>query len=635
MPLKKNVTKGVLLFVGFFNFKVPNQHSNTPSTQESRQKSAESEKPNPNHFKIFRLTTNEVKTIGKDPITFGFPLKEATVQFLPNHPSFAAVCKPEILNSIDMLCDSGDALISFVKNSDPGSLIPRRGECFCVSQNLINNVDSPNYMFSVVMPTPDEYNVFSGEAFETFSLKTPEGISVAKTPTSIYSRIHSDTNSDFNQIKRFEYQSGLARPTQDPSYQLVPNYDTHIDATRRIVKSFYEDSLQSQEWNDYKTGNPKDPFPVGIDSSDFKKQSVFNDYIKKSVGSLGSNHSAWGIFYNGWKLARLTRDKNSFTLEKINEAVKHELEKRIKDPKVVLKLAPKFFAINEYLWHEINAAAKSSSTKDPSKAIDQEFLSALEGKKHSGLWKTFFELENAVLEHQTNSSELNNNQISLSEANEIESEAPLTDLAQSPSTKMCRRDFTSPAFSRSSCPCKPKSALVPCNLELPSLKSDFVQRGVKYGLGKTYYLVDETQLPVGLRSSSFVARRTGYSTPNNSPKFTNQAGFAAVARRNGGKDGRAVLGAGTLDSPITAAISPAAAANFGICQGDMIHDPDYGWLRVEGGCTSGGLGNRVDVWRGNASTRSLQIDSFLNSDRKFKHFPAGLVDANYAAENPK
>lgn len=161
----------------------------------------------------------------------------------------------------------------------------------------------------------------------------------------------------------------------------------------------------------------------------------------------------------------------------------------------------------------------------------------------------------------------------------------------------------------------------------------------EYGPRKTYYIYNEDEAKLlddeqrGLVGRIINPRRTAYSKPNNSN--STKAGWAAVNRvkeSGGGTAGLTNLGKGTLDDPRTVAVSPALAASQEVCQGDMIFDCQYGWMRVEGGCTSGGLGNRIDVWEGTKSNLAVQA-AWINQIVPMKVFPAGLIPRDFVKAN--
>ena len=206
------------------------------------------------------------------------------------------------------------------------------------------------------------------------------------------------------------------------------------------------------------------------------------------------------------------------------------------------------------------------------------------------------------------------------------------------------RTFMESRFTRQA-PCNPRERSIPRSLLLPSLTDEyFNMKG--FGEGVSYRLVDETLIPPGLRMSTGLrADRTGYARRDNSPPGDN-AGFAAIRRQRNISDGRAnfgVNGYGTLDNPLTAAVSPDFADKYRVCQGDLLYDPRFGWLRVEGGSTSKtatrtnskgkayqySLGKRVDVWRNNESVNAANASGI-----NFTHFPAGLVDKKFAETHP-
>lgn len=609
-----------LLFIGVLDYHLAIEDHKMASEASSVQPGASED------FKVFRLTTPSVSTLGKNAITLGIPLKDAMVQALPNVEGAGLLCKPNHSPTSEVPCQDGEVLISFVRHANPQNAIPRRGECFCVSKNIVGTVNESGdaHMFSIALPRPEEVNVFNNALSNLYFLKTDTGIHVARVDNSVYANTYEEGGPTKLRRISFNGKSFKSEPDPGPAYNMEPNLDAHSESVRLITQNYSEQSANSPEWQDFKTGAPRNPLAVGIGSPSEQKDQMLKEYTQRTTHALGANHSSWATFHNAWKLARLTRDNNSITLNQINQETRALLDRRFANPRITERLMKQYEPLNQYLWHTM-AAAKSSD------AVDNEFKKALAGG-HKELWTRLSNLENEFSEIQYQTGNEFADQMHIDHVNEI---AVFKPKIETPAPGKCLRDFTTADYSSNACPCRPKTIYVPCNLELPSLKKDFVAQKVTYGAGKTYFLVNNSSLPPDLQSTSFKAHRTGYSAPNNSPAGTSRAGYAAVARSNGGRNGRAVLGKGTLDSPITAAVSPGTANKFGVCQGDMLHDPDYGWLRVEGGCTSSGLGYRVDVWRGDMSTNAVIADKVLNTNRTFKHFPAGLVDADYAAKNPK
>jgi len=187
----------------------------------------------------------------------------------------------------------------------------------------------------------------------------------------------------------------------------------------------------------------------------------------------------------------------------------------------------------------------------------------------------------------------------------------------------------------SNCPCLPKSNKIPKQLTLPALDRKY-WNVKQFGENITYRLVDPDGLPEGLRPRTIRVKKTGYSRATNSPSGSEFAGWAAIRKLRVSKSeikGLATLGSGTLDRPTTVAISPELARNYGVCQGDLLYDERQGWLRIEGGCTQAGLSldgtaGRVDIWRGSGS-----VDA-VNGIATMTHFPAALVDADFARGHP-
>jgi hypothetical protein len=612
------------------------RHNEAPSTEQRA--AAEDTAPAVQNldFKMFKLSAREVKAIGIDGPTKEIKISDAIVQIFPNLRGSGEMCSPIFISKTKRPCDrDGELLVSFVKHVESNDSIPKRGECFCISKNALSaeNLDNPKASL-----TPFETrdlslaNAYSTEHRGQIGLFGKNSMSPLWHDSNIFVR---DPNNPSAARRYFTAPGDLILAI---NLDIEPLYNVSVgEGQRRSTKELHEKSEESPAWR-HRDGRFRDPYlPVGIESEEYKKDEILKEYSYRSVQSLGTEHSPFATFHNAWKLSRLTRANNPITLKQINEIVKKQLDSRFGDPQITARLMPKYEAFNKYIWEAMHEKAQAMHRHAPdSEAVDGEFRSALESHAHSEMWDLIAAIENEANEVLAEMDPAKvPASISLDDARKINEHKlpPVYANAVMPSRDMCRRDFMT--YSSPRCPCRPKSTTVPCNLNLPSLKLNFVAQKVTFGKGNTYQLVNEKTLPAGLRSSKFTARRTGYSRPNNSPAGTDKAGFAAIRRMNGGRDGKAVLGLGTLDSPITAAVSPAAAANFGVCQGDMLHDPDYGWLRVEGGCTTGGLGNRVDVWRGGVSTRSLNLDQLLNSDREYRHFPAGLIDADYAQKNPK
>lgn len=179
-------------------------------------------------------------------------------------------------------------------------------------------------------------------------------------------------------------------------------------------------------------------------------------------------------------------------------------------------------------------------------------------------------------------------------------------------------------------PCANRDWKIPAHFGLGSRNPS------SYGATKTYYIYDDTEAKYitpdqkELIGRTVIPRRTGYSVPNN--QGNSKAGWAAVKRvkeTQGSTAGLTNLGSGTLRDPRTVAVSPAMAAAREICQGDMIYDCQFGWMRVEGGCTNSGLGERIDVWMGNVSTKAVNA-AWINKNVPMKVFPAGIIPKTFA-----
>lgn len=625
---------------------VPLLRANPPSTHQMTPpqalESRESTLDGVSSFSVYRLNTKSLRNLGVQGSVSNIELVNALVQEIANVQGAGMLCSPAFINSTQAPCEKNEKLISFIRHSNSANLKPERGHCYCVPASYANDPAENKNMSPILGPQSGDFNFIDRYHQDYFKLTSADGTVAAWRTATLYAVNHSTQPVSATKFL-FNDQKVIPYPKAEEPYKVEYNPDIHGEGYRARAAELWLASQTSPEWTDAKKNKPRNPYNVGIGDFEFKKEMMLQEYAQRSVDALGTDHSAFATFHNAQKLARITRDKNGITLGLINKKTREQLYKRFGDDKIVQRLMPKYQALNQYVWESVHAVAQADHPPNPSAAVDTQFQLALKGEAHREYWNKFADLEAAVTDiayESKNGLPTNSTLASSRVINETE----LKNLAVKPSEQMCDRyvmQFTE-KNKITSCPCTNTARKVPCNLNVASLqRGNFQSTGLRYGRGQTYQYVDKDDLPKGLRPVEFRSARTGYSYPNNTSPTgrsgSNAAGFAALNRQNGNKgNGIAHLGRGTLDDPITAAVSKKAAVNYGICQGDMIHDETYGWLRVEGGCTSPFAAPRVDVWRGNASTGSLSQVNFdpKNTDWKFTVFPAGLVDPEFASRNP-
>jgi len=583
-------------------------------------------------FDLFTLNATKLREIGGGS-EVGVAMQNSLVQVLPNKSGSGDMCNPAFINK-RAPCQDGELFISFVRHLNSKNAIPKRGTCYCVSRSAIDGSDANKgapQMSGFVSFDSKDYNALDERFMGQIGLVDP-----TNNPAPVWSkesRFIRDPHK-LDQLTRYlETENEMYRISENAEYSYTVDLGYK---QRQKARELLDASFASTDWKT-KDGKERSPYSVGIESELYKKDGMLAEYAERTVKSLGTEFSPFALFHNAWKLSRLTRTNNDITLKLINDSVLKQLTIRFKDPKIVARLMPKYEAFNKYIWETMHTEAQELHPDSPESAVvDDHFKAALREDAHNThreMWNLLAELDNEASQVlATADTTKMGKAISLSDTRKI-NEYTINTSAMVPSSKLKRRDMISkhPGV----CPCDPKSPSIPDNLEVRSLTdAGFQQSGLSFGRGVTYQLVDERSLPAGLRSQKIRSKRTGYSAPNNSPAGSTRAGFAAL--RRSGSNGMANLGRGTLDSPITAAISRGAAQTYGICQGDMIHDPNFGWLRVEGGCTSDFNDIRIDVWRGNTPTRDLWTVEFDPDNRwNFTHFPAGLVDVEYARKHPR
>ncbi len=167
----------------------------------------------------------------------------------------------------------------------------------------------------------------------------------------------------------------------------------------------------------------------------------------------------------------------------------------------------------------------------------------------------------------------------------------------------------------------------------------------RYGHCLTYRIAKEES---GGSGRAIRIHRTRYTTYDNSPKGTDNNGSGGIWRRRD-YSYATNYGSGSIDDPLSVAVSP----ELGVKYGDLLFDPDFGWLRVESQ-TSAGLdpNNRVDYWLGkpdpapphwktqweaSAAWESYEKDGSrhqFTSDVTLLHFPGGIVSKGFLDANP-
>jgi hypothetical protein len=359
-------------------------------------------------FQIFKITTKEMFSLFGPKKTYEF--KDAIVEVLPNKKDAGQLCSrfrtfsngekqavPEFKGPTPP-CTESQFLISFVRHSDGKNEVPNRYECFCVSKDLLNYPTAEKYMSPFDSFTSSDVNVFD----KNLRRGTMLNRSVEDKDVLLVAPSKSNEQSGKLLASRFRHSDTSIDPMieAEPPFEL--SFGPEFERLRMIARVNNYDTLsrQSNDWKNQNTGTALNPYKVGFANYDFEKQMMLGEYVDRSVGALGSDHSSFAIFHNAWKLARMTRSQNNLSLKDINKRTEQALMQKFKDPEIVKRMLPKFAAVNEYIWVQMNKSAddyakrnKITSDQVRSENVDREFKLALAGNGHPDLWKKIADID--------------------------------------------------------------------------------------------------------------------------------------------------------------------------------------------------------------------------------------------------